>query len=160
MSHLLKKRRRAEEELINFEGKVINFDIITDEDQDESISSDNGEVKKSHCKELIKKIVKGELTIKPFQVLRIERAKEAVQKRKDYYRPQLSRSVKDTKIPWPQGAGNNLDNSYNVSFYDPSKVEKRFCPPITTPQSCYGNKTYMKFNELLKQYSSEGNEYV
>ena len=108
--------------------------------------------KKSTCQDIIKRIINEELIIRPFQEARIERAKEVILKKKNYYRSHLSKSVKASNINWPYISEDTkmFEQSFHVSMYDPANIEKRYCPPIQTPQSSLGNKTQMKFSDYIQ----------
>jgi len=92
--------------------------------------------------------MRGDLTVKPFQIARIERAREALRKKHNYYRSQVSKSVKTSiNKPWLKSSKtqDNFENSFKLSFYDHAKLKQRFCPPIASPQASFGNRTQLGF---------------
>jgi len=103
---------------------VIYFFLnILDQQIENSNISDVESARKTGCQDIIKRIINDELIIKPFHEARMERAREIIRKRKQYYRQKMSKSVKTSNPPWPNA---KYDNSYCNSFYDPSNLEKRF----------------------------------
>lgn len=84
----------------------------------------------------------------------MERAREVIRDRKNYFRSNISKSVKTGKLTW-QGF-NNKDETFNGTFksalYDHENIEKRFCPPIKPPMS-FGNHTHLRFS----QYAAKNN---
>ena len=108
------KRKKQDTDLLNFDEQQLN----------ESFESESGPTtKRTSFNEIIKKIINEDLVVQPFQEARIERARETVRKRKQYYRSKMSMSVKSPKVPWP-----NLKqkNDYHVSMYNPAEIQRRY----------------------------------
>mmetsp|Transcript_1211 Transcript_1211/g.1094 ORF Transcript_1211/g.1094 Transcript_1211/m.1094 type:complete len:130 (+) Transcript_1211:892-1281(+) len=100
-------------------------------------------------KGLMKRIIKGNIKVKPFRLARIDRAKNAVKKKKDYYRTNLSYSVKATVSPMKDRDDSDFMHSFNNYFHHPPAMERRFCPPVHSPTGSFGRHTKNRFSEII-----------
>lgn len=87
----------------------------------------------------------------------MERAREVIRKRKDYFRSNNSKSVKTGKLTW-QGFNDRdriFDGTFKSALYDHENIEKRFCPPIASPLISFGHHTHLRFSQYAVKNNSE-----
>lgn len=133
LSHLLRKKRKNDTEIKSLE-----------------------RIDSSQRDSLLGKILRGNIQVKPFKEDRMEKAKSCMKRRKEYYRTQMSKSVRFNRSPvkWQQRGSAFMKNSDSY-FHNVRSVERRFCPPVPTPDLLFARKSRLGFaNQFEKNRRS------